>query len=116
MGDNNGGVDHVVLLKVKEGTTEDEIQRLFEGIRSLNVIPGVVSVTVGPTFCESWMSDRRGGYTHALRIRLASKEALHVYQNHELHAKVIRECIKPILEIPPMALDWTGPELKGTKD
>lgn len=52
-------VEHIVLLKFKDESSEEDVQRFFDGINSLKVIPGVVSITVGKTFCESWMPDRR---------------------------------------------------------
>lgn len=109
----NNGVEHVVLLKVKQGTSKKQIQKFKEGINSLSVIPGVVSVSVGETFVERWMADRRGGYTHALAVRLDSKEALKKYQDHELHTQVKEECIAPIAE-SAIAVDWESPLTFGS--
>ena len=54
-------IDHIVLLKVKEDAAEEDIQKMREGVLSLKAIPGVLSVTVGATFAEEWMPDRRNG-------------------------------------------------------
>jgi len=105
-------VDHVVLLKVKKDTTKAQIMKFKEGIESLHTIPGVMSVTVGETFAETWMADRREGYTLGLRVRLESKKALKAYQGDELHTKVKEECIAPIVE-SAVAVDWESPLILG---
>ena len=55
------------------------------------------------------MSDRRNGYTHSLICRLHSKEALKVYQDHQVHIKVKAECIAPYLlksdPVPVISVD-----------
>lgn len=108
------GVEHVVLLKIKDGTTANQIEKFREGITSLHTIPGVISITVGETFLEEWMgADRRAGYTHAFRVRLDSKESLKVYQNHERHVKFKAECVAPIVE-GSLAVDWESPLKLGS--
>ena len=67
-------IEHVVLMKVKASADDEDIKKLVEAVNSLRTIPGVMSITVGPTFAEEWMPDRRDGYTHALSVRLQSKE------------------------------------------
>lgn len=99
-------IDHIVLIKAREDATEDDIKRFVDGTHTLKAIPGVISITVGSTFVEEWMSDRRNGFTHSLACRLESKEALKVYQDHPLHVKVKNDCIVPILAAPPVALDY----------
>jgi hypothetical protein len=54
-------IDHVVLLKVRDDVTEEDIHRMREGVLSLKAIPGVLTITVGKTFAEEWMPDRRNG-------------------------------------------------------
>jgi len=110
--DGSNGVDHIVLLKIKKGTTKSQIRKFKEGIESLHTIPGVTSVTVGETFAERWMADRRDGYTLGLRVRLESKKALRSYQDDELHTKVKEECIAPIVE-SAIAVDWESPLTTG---
>lgn len=106
-------IDHIVLLKVRANATKEEVDRLVEGTFSLKAIPGVLTVTVGPTFVEDWMPDRRAGHTHVLSVRLESKEALKVYQDHELHVKVKNECLIPLLEGPPVAVDYESVVVVG---
>lgn len=67
-------IEHIVLLKAKSDASDEDIKKLVEGTHSLRAIPGVISITVGPTFAEEWMPDRRNGHTHTLSVRLESKE------------------------------------------
>lgn len=106
-------IDHIVLLKARPDVTEIEIKKLIDGVNSLKAIPGVVTITVGSTFAEEWMSDRRDGITHSLSCRLVSKDALKVYQDHPLHLKVKTECIVPILASPPVAIDYESAVVIG---
>lgn len=106
-------IDHIVLLKVRPDVTEEDIKRLIDGANSLKAIPGVITITVGSTFVEEWMSDRRDGVTHSISVRLESKDALKVYQDHQLHVKVKNECIVPILAAPPAALDYESSVVLG---
>ena len=46
------------------------------------------------------------GITHTLSVRLASKDALKVYQNHPMHMKVKDDLIVPLLSGPPQAIDY----------
>lgn len=46
------------------------------------------------------------GITHSLSVRLSSKEALKMYQDHPMHVKVKDELIVPLLAGPPTAIDY----------
>eukprot|EP00956_Cyclotella_meneghiniana_P037772 scaffold144022_cov67-Cyclotella_meneghiniana.AAC.1 len=78
-------IDHVVLLKVRDDVAEEDIERMRQGVLGLRTLPGVLTITVGKTFAEEWMPDRRNGVTHSLSVRLVSKDALKVYQDHPMH-------------------------------
>jgi glyceraldehyde-3-phosphate dehydrogenase/erythrose-4-phosphate dehydrogenase len=108
------GVDHVVMLKLKPDVTEDQVDALTKATSTLIEIDGVVTVTGGRVFVEDWMQDRRSdvSITYGLRVRLASKDDLKVYQNHALHLKVIKENIAPLLAGPVIAFDWESDETK----
>ena len=108
------GVEHVVLLRFKGDTTKEDVDNFVSASKSLLNIPGVLSITVGSSFVSSsWMEDRRRGYTHALRIRLRSKEDLRVYDQHPIHLDVKKNALLPLLDLsnsntspPVLAIDW----------
>lgn len=105
-------VDHIVLFKLRPDASEDEMNRFHDGINSLSAIPGVISITLGGTFVEEWMQDRRDGTTHCLSVRLESKDALRAYQDHPLHVKVIGECIVPVM-VSCVAVDYESTVVLG---
>ena len=105
-------VDHIVLLRARADVTDGEVQRLIDGVNSLKAIPGVITVTVGSTFVEEWMPERRDGFTHSLSCRLESKD-VKIYQDHPLHVKVKTECIAHILASPPVAVDYESAVVIG---
>ena len=46
------------------------------------------------------------GITHTLSVRLESKDALKVYQDHPMHVRVKDEFIVPLIVAPPIAVDY----------
>jgi len=109
------GVEHVVLLRFKVEATKEDIDNFVAASKKLLEIPGVISITVGSSFVDSsWMDDRRGSYTHALRVRLQSKEDLRIYDKHPIHIEVKKNALLPLLDFnnesfdrpPVLAIDW----------
>jgi hypothetical protein len=43
-------IQHILLLKLKSGVTEDQIKQLIEETKILRRIPGVLEVTCGKNF------------------------------------------------------------------
>lgn len=41
------GIEHLVLFKLKEGTTEEQIAELVAGLQTLASLPGVEKITAG---------------------------------------------------------------------
>jgi hypothetical protein len=100
------GVDHVVLLKVASDIETSLVESMIHRVSGLTAISGVQSVTVGPIVVDpSFMEDRRRGYSHYIRVRLDSMEALKDYQDDPLHRSCVQEAIVPILDGPPLAVD-----------
>ena len=107
------GVEHIVLLRFGASCTKTDFDTFIEASKGLIKIPGVVSISVGTSFVDmAWMSDRRGGYTHALRVRLKSKADLRVYDTHPIHVDAKKKFL-PLLDStnsnngpPILAIDW----------
>ena len=106
-------IDHIVLFKVRPYATDDAIKRFIDGANSLKVLPGDISISVGSTFAEEWMLNQRNGITHTLSVRLESKDALKVYQDHPFHIKVKTESILPLLAAPSVAVDYEAVVVLG---
>ena len=110
-GASASGVEHIVLLKVKDNATDEQTRAMIDGVNALIGIEGVLSVSIGKIFVEQeWMADRTRGHNYALRVRLEDREALHRYQEDEGHKRLLKETIAPILaELPPTAVDFESP-------
>ena len=87
-------VEHIVLFKVKAGTTTDAIAAMVQGLKGLaGRVPGVVGLSVGANF-----SDRNKGFTHGLVVRFENRAALDGYIPHPAHREVVEMLIRPISE------------------
>jgi hypothetical protein len=95
-------VEHIVLFKVKENAslqTRAAIGQALTGLR--HQISGIIDLTFGATFTH----ERAQGYTHALVVRFANKEALAAYGPHPAHQKAVHEVIRPAVD-DVIALDF----------
>ena len=98
-------VEHVVLLDVADETAPYMREALGRGLASLAGIEGVLGVKYGETFT----TERAKGFTHAIVVTLASKEALEKYAVDPLHKRRKGEhCtrfIENLCERPVLAVD-----------
>lgn len=84
-------IQHIVLLKWKPGTTDEQIDAAFGQARQLvDEIDGVERVTLGRNRGEA-----DHGYTHALIVML-SDDALASYLGHPVRQRYIAEALDPI--------------------
>ena len=105
---------HLVLFKVKPNSTEEQLVNFLTGVRSLSIVPGVVSVQIEEVEKAAYLGydDRSKGYTHALLVLLKDKKALKGYDSDSYHLLVKSTIIKPMLDMslndPVLAIDWEG--------
>jgi len=87
-------IEHVVLMRFKEGVTEQQIEALAGEFATM---PGKIELIqdyqFGPNF-----SDRSGGFTHLLYSRFANRDDLQSYVKHPDHLDLVENQIKPILD------------------
>lgn len=87
-------IEHIVLLKLKDGTPEESVARMIEGLKGLqSKVPGILAVSVGTNF-----SERSKGFTHGLVMRFEDKAALEAYLPHPAHEAVAQELVLPIID------------------
>jgi stress responsive alpha/beta barrel protein len=85
-------IQHIVLLKWKPDTTEEQILEAVRHAEHLpNEIKGVDSLTIGRNRVR-----HDHGFTHALIVRLSSEEALKDYLEHPLRRQYIEDYLKPL--------------------
>lgn len=85
-------IQHIVLLKFKPGTTEAQIDEVFDAMRALvDEIDGIERITLGRN-----RTPDEHGYTHALIVRLSDEDSLTGYLEHPARLRFTREVIGPI--------------------
>jgi hypothetical protein len=78
-------VKHMGLLKFKEGTSEDEINRIFDELMDISEnIPGIEDYVSGPNSSPEGLSD---GFTHAFVMTFSDAAARDAYLPHPDHEK-----------------------------
>jgi len=87
-------IQHIVLLRFKPGTTEDQIREAFAPAQDLvNEIDGVQRVTLGRN-----RGEEDHGYSHALIVSLSDDEGLSDYLHHPVRQRYVTESLGPIEE------------------
>jgi hypothetical protein len=85
-------IQHIVLVKWRPGTTEEEILEAFGHARSLlEQIPSVRNLTLGRNRAES-----DHGFTHALIVTLANEDDLRSYLEHPARVQYVQETMQPL--------------------
>ncbi|KAG0621266.1 hypothetical protein M758_3G006300 [Ceratodon purpureus] len=88
------GIEHVVLIKLREGASQAAAQGMLDAFNSLpQQIDSsvIVQLTAGAN-----ISDRNKGYTHAVLVRVPSEEALETFSKHPAYRRVFTENVLPI--------------------
>ena len=87
-------IQHIVLIKWKPATTEQDIVEAFEAARGLlDEIDCVQKLTLGRDRAEP-----DHGFTHALIVNFADKAALRTYLDHPTRMRYVRERLQPLEE------------------
>ena len=87
-------IQHIVLLKWKPGTTEEDILEAFgDASRLLDEIDSVEKLTIGRNRAKS-----DHGFTHALIVNLTTEDALRSYLDHPARIRYVKERLQPLEE------------------
>ncbi|KAG0605560.1 hypothetical protein M758_9G068700 [Ceratodon purpureus] len=91
------GAERIVGIKVKNGTSQEDVDTMIKSLNSLNDAPELnsllVQITAGTNFCAR---DQR--YTHGVVVRCPSLKALQEYSEHPHHVDVMKKTVWPIAE------------------
>ncbi|MYL35141.1 Dabb family protein [Pontibacillus yanchengensis] len=78
-------IEHIVIFKFNEKTSEHEKKEAINQLKSLKQkIPGIVDIQAGLNF-----SDRSQGFDVGLTVRFEDKQSLEEYGPHEKHQEVV---------------------------
>ena len=88
-------IKHVALIKFKEGTTEDQIQKAFEELMDLSEsVPAVEDYVAGPNNSPEGLNK---GYTHGFVMTFTDTTARDAYISHPEHERV-KAFVLPLIE------------------
>ena len=88
-------VKHIVFLRFKPGTTESQIEGVFDQLLDISEsIPGVEDYVAGPNNSPEGKSQ---GYTHAFIMTFTDATARDAYLPHPDHQK-FTEAAGPLVE------------------
>ena len=92
--DQRAVIQHIVIVRWRPGTTEDQVLEAFGHARHLlDEIDGVQRLTIGR---NRGPSDH--GFTHALIVNLPDEDALRSYLDHPVRKRYLAEHLAPIEE------------------
>ena len=88
-------IKHVALIKFKEGTTEEQIQKAFEELMDLSEsVPDVEDYVAGPNNSPEGLNK---GYTHGFVMTFTDAAARDAYLTHPDHERV-KAAVLPLVE------------------
>jgi hypothetical protein len=88
-------VKHIALIKFKEGTSEEQIDKLFGEIMDITeVIPGIEDYVAGKNMSPEGLNQ---GFTHAFIMTFQDAAARDAYLPHPEHERV-KALILPMTE------------------
>jgi quinol monooxygenase YgiN len=80
-------ITHVVLIRPKVSTTNEELLALLERVQALQeIIPGILSISVGEN-----LSIYHGGYTHGIIMHFVDEAHLQAHHTHPAHTAIVTE-------------------------
>lgn len=81
---------HIVLMKLKEDLSEQEVNVIFTGLAQLKkTLPGIMNFSYGKNIGSE---GRNKGYTHVFCMDFVDEDYLQAYLEHPKHLQV-KECI-----------------------
>lgn len=89
-------VEHIVLLKLKEGITEDKTKAMMKGLNELKkVISGMVEVSGG---YNNSPEGKSAGFNFGFIVKFKDNESRDGYVPHPEHIKLAQTLVRPIVD------------------
>lgn len=89
-------IEHIVLLKLKQDVTKDQIDAMMDGLEKLkDVIPGILEVSGGS---NNSPEEKNATFTFAFIVRFKDAAARNTYVPHPEHQKLAQNLVRPIVE------------------
>ena len=101
-----GSVQHIVLIKFKDGVTPDQTKEIFRDFRALQAkIPGIISLQEGPDMSKE---NLQKGFTRGVIVTFQDRAARDAYLDHPEHVAFKEKAIPTVADL--LVLDFqVGP-------
>jgi len=89
-------IEHIVLLRLKDGVSEDKTKALIAGINDLKkVIPGMLEVLGG---YNNSPEGKSAGFSYGFIVKFKDSASRDVYVPHPEHIKLAQTLVRPIVD------------------
>lgn len=89
-------IEHIVLLKLKPDTTEQQIQTLTDALLKMaDDIPGIEDVSAG---MNNSPEEKNNGFTYGFIVRFSDVASRDAYLPNPVHRQVAGEFLRPIVD------------------
>ncbi|MDQ1317204.1 MAG: hypothetical protein QG641_553 [Candidatus Poribacteria bacterium] len=89
-------IEHIVLLKLKDGVSEDKMKALLAGLNDLKkVIPGMLEVSGG---YNNSIEGKAGGFNYGFIVKFKDSASRDGYVPHPEHIKLAQTLVRPIVD------------------
>ncbi len=89
-------IEHIVLLKLKDGVTEEQTQKMMDGLEELKkAVPGMLEVSGG---YNNSPEDKSGGFTYGFIVRFKDAASRDGYVPHPEHQKLAKTLVRPLVD------------------
>jgi hypothetical protein len=96
-------VEHLVLFKLHEGTSEGEKQAVIDALQGLSSIDGIVEMSVGKNHSEEGKSK---GFEIGMRIGFRDQAALDAYLPSEQHQSTVNRIKEHFADVIVFDYTW----------
>ena len=89
-------IEHIVLLKLKDGVSEDKMKVLIAGLNDLKkAIPGMLEVSGG---YNNSIEGKAGGFNYGFIVKFKDSASRDGYVPHPEHIKLAQTLVRPIVD------------------
>ena len=98
-------IEHIVLLKLKPCTTDQQLQDLIDALMGMKAqISGIVDITAG---INNSLEGKSHGFSYGLICRFVDRVAHDNYLPHQKHIEVATQPLRPLVDDLPVLITPT---------
>lgn len=94
---DNGGVNHIILLWLKDPGNPRQQQQIIRATKKLENIPGVIKIRVG-TSISSKRQVIDDSFDVGVHMLFSDKATMKAYISHPDHSRTVNQAVMPFVE------------------